>query len=1165
MKQTKSKKKRKRVQVRIKQKETPLKLFGMNCAGLKSKLDSFDDILKRVGAHIWTLQETKLKQNEKLKCEMASKYQIYYLSRKDLQGGGLAIGIDKDIESTLVREGNDVVETLVVQIVIEKLPIRIVVAYGPQENDTKERKEEFWRFLEEEATKAELLGYGFMVQMDANVHGGPKLIKDDPNEQNMNGKCFKNFLERNQYLTVANNMNICKGAITRIRNLKNNKTEKAILDFLLINGKLEPFLKKMVVDEERKFCLSNYAQFKRNKRVIKSDHNAILAEFNILVPKRKPERVELFNLRNKNCQKVFTQETEENTQLVTCLENNLPFEIQCKNWLKTFNCVLYKCFKKIRVVKKDKIKNKKVTLFEEHNKLKNETKIDILTDEMKNRINIRIAQIEEEIADEICEEFVKEIEDVLNEIGGDKQNLNGGGRRAIWEILKRKYPKNTIVVPVGKKDRAGNIVTNHNGLKHLYLETYVHRLRSRPIKEEFENMKAYKDELFELRMELASSNKSNPWTLDELEIVLKQLKEGKSRDPNGWVRDLFKIEVAGSQLKKSLLILMNRMKSENYIPAFIRNADVTTIYKGKGDKFDLENDRGIFLVTTFRSILMKLIYLDKYNIIEENMSDSQIGGRKGKNVRNHVWVLHGIINDVLSRKHKHPIDIQVFDYKQCFDSLWMKECLSDIYTSGVKDDKLALLYNINNHVKIAVRTPVGKTNRKDLFNVITQGDVFAPILCSNQVDTFGKECLEQNKYNYSYKGEVDIPPLGMVDDLICVTECGPSSSMMNGYINCKTNSKKLMFGVQKCTKLHVGSKKLQFKCQDLFVDNWTEVAVEENTEPVKFKDIFEGENKIEEKESEKYLGDVLSVDGKNIRNIKTRVNKGTGVVNKIITVLEGIPFGKQYFKIGMILRDSLLVSSMLFNSEAWYNVTNKELELLESTDLSLLRQLLKAPKGTPKEMFYLELGIIPFRDIMIGRRLNFLHTILNEDPKSLIHRFFQAQCKQKTKKDWVTMVENDLEYLELNHLCFETIRNMKKLTFRNLVKKKIEDKTLKKLENLKKNHSKVKHLEHNAMVMQKYLQPNSVKMSKADAQLIFKLRCQVTQAKFNLKGKYDKLECRACKIEEETQKHIVECKVLSKEKEKVEYEKIYEGTVIEKLIIARKFQKNYEILEEEFG
>ena len=244
LKQIKSKKKRKRTQIRHKEKETPLKLFGINCAGLKSKLDSFDDILKRVKAQIWTLQETKLKQNEKLKCEMASKYQIYYLSRKEIQGGGIAIGVDREIESTLVREGNDSIEALVVQIVIDNFPIRIVVAYGPQENDLKEKKEEFWNFLEEEATKAELIGCGFMVQMDGNVHGGPKLIKGDPNVQNMNGNFFESFLKRNQHLTVANNLNICEGAITRIRNLKNSKTEKAILDFLLINEKLEPFFKE---------------------------------------------------------------------------------------------------------------------------------------------------------------------------------------------------------------------------------------------------------------------------------------------------------------------------------------------------------------------------------------------------------------------------------------------------------------------------------------------------------------------------------------------------------------------------------------------------------------------------------------------------------------------------------------------------------------------------------------------------------------------------------------------------------------------------------------------------------------------------------------------------------------------------------------------------------
>ena len=90
---------------------------------------------------------------------------------------------------------------------------------------------------------------------------------------------------------------------------------------------------------------------------------------------------------------------------------------------------------------------------------------------------------------------------------------------------------------------------------------------------------------------------------------------------------------------------------------------------------------------------------------------------------------------------------------------------------------------------------------------------------------------------------------------------------------------------------------------------------------------------MEEKEDERYLGDVISKDGRNIKNIQARVNKGTGIVRKILTFVDGIPFGKYHFEAGVILRNSLLVSSMLFNSEVWYNVTDAELNLLETVDL----------------------------------------------------------------------------------------------------------------------------------------------------------------------------------------------------------------------------------------
>ena len=87
----------------------------------------------------------------------------------------------------------------------------------------------------------------------------------------------------------------------------------------------------------------------------------------------------------------------------------------------------------------------------------------------------------------------------------------------------------------------------------------------------------------------------------------------------------------------------------------------------------------------------------------------------------------------------------------------------------------------------------------------------------------------------------------------------------------------------------------------------------------------------------------------------------------------------------MILRNSLLVSSVLCNSEAWYNVTDAELDYLETVDLMLLRKVLNTPKSTPKEFMYLKLGCLPFRDIIRKQRLSFLHYILNEETDSLMY------------------------------------------------------------------------------------------------------------------------------------------------------------------------------------
>ena len=75
---------------------------------------------------------------------MTSK--CFNLYRQNSQGGGLTVGNDENIESTLVREGNDEIEAIVVQVVLGQIPVQIIVAYGPQEMPSRKRKKSFRRF-----------------------------------------------------------------------------------------------------------------------------------------------------------------------------------------------------------------------------------------------------------------------------------------------------------------------------------------------------------------------------------------------------------------------------------------------------------------------------------------------------------------------------------------------------------------------------------------------------------------------------------------------------------------------------------------------------------------------------------------------------------------------------------------------------------------------------------------------------------------------------------------------------------------------------------------------------------------------------------------------------------------------------------------------------------
>ena len=227
----------------------------------------------------------------------------------------------------------------------------------------------------------------------------------------------------------------------------------------------------------------------------------------------------------------------------------------------------------------------------------------------------------------------------------------------------------------------------------------------------------------------------------------------------------------------------------------------------------------------------------------------------------------------------------------------------------------------------------------------------------------------------------------------------------------------------------------------------------------------------------------------------------------------------------MYWRTSLLLSTLLSNSEAWYNVLKKDIENLEKVDEALLRKIFSAQCKTPLEVLYLESGNTPIRFILMSRRLNFLHYILSQPTDSLLRNVFDAQVDNPIGGDWVTQVEMDIRDLKLS-LTFDQIKTIPKEQFKKLVKEKVKIRSFEFLTRIQATHSKSKNIVYKNLGLQTYLGPDSPLTIK-EKSLIFSARARMLDVKANFKVGRTDLNCRKCNKSEETQRHLLECSELN--------------------------------------
>ena len=247
-------------------------------------------------------------------------------------------------------------------------------------------------------------------------------------------------------------------------------------------------------------------------------------------------------------------------------------------------------------------------------------------------------------------------------------------------------------------------------------------MRKRPI---LQNLNEYAKDIENKFCDILKVTRKNnfpDWTIKDLDHVLRSLKRSQSQDTMGVINELFMIGNIGQDLKMSLLQMFNKIKNSNEIPNFFRNVFITAIPKKKKASLDLSCQRGIFLVPKLRGIFLKLIYNSLINTIEENLSLSNIGARKEKSPRDHLFVLHSVMDETLKGKES-CLDLVFYDLAQAYDSLWLDHTLLDLYENNVNSNLLNLLHELSKKTTISIKTPVGISDKREIDETIMQGEM----------------------------------------------------------------------------------------------------------------------------------------------------------------------------------------------------------------------------------------------------------------------------------------------------------------------------------------------------------------------------------------------------------------------------------------------------------
>lgn len=975
-------------------------IYYVNIRGIKSKIESLEEIIETVQPTVVCLVETHLNTEEKVQIP---GYKVY-CNNRTRDGGGILVAVKESLSSVIVEVKREMCEyeTLWLKLDNTRQCIRLGVVYAPQEAKSKE----IYTSLEKEVKEAENRQENLIIVGDFNCKIG-KAIKGNTEEITSAGKKLVEMAKKLD-LHILNSNGRCKGIWTR-----NERGKKSVIDYAITKAVDETAVERVQIDEEKLVTPHTLG-----KKITYSDHCAMIVRMNwnkALREERKEEKyLDLDTLKEKT----------QKAGLSKIAMRKIGMQEKYKIWQSKLSSIVEKCKRKVKKKKREtlKVTRRLMKIKRKIKKVKHRNKID------RKR---KLLELQEKLIDEYMQqERERERGNQVKRIAEEIKQKGGVTSAAFWDFKKKiDGQKQNALTAI--KNSEGKIIEDKEGIKKEYQQFYENLFQEEEPTSTEEKNAWVATELYIQWIQGKNKGKYNQNKIkdEEIEKQVKKMKNKGTMDRQQMNNKIFRN--MGKDLQESLGYILKEVKETKAIPDEWKEMEILSIHKNKGSRMEMENKRGIFITNTVSKIFEKIMLSKSGKKIEDHISRYQCGGISNRSTCDHLLTLNAVIE--YNKYLGSATHIWFGDAFKCFDKLRLKDCIKDLGEAAGCEEAL-MIYNLNKQGKAVVKCPAGETNEFEIKESVRQGTIYGPKLCSistDKVNTISRKSITMIR-------NVAIESLIYVDDIMF--PCSRKEGIETAISNCHSMEKLKGFTFntkpEKSAILTVHGKKEQEEAIKGEVKNGLIGKVKEY----------------------KYLGEWYTDKGTHELSLKKRKEKMEYMMHEIMKYGDTNKVGQMALEIRLKIYETVVVPTIFANVETWSHIKEAEIKELEGIQYRLLRGSLEQKMNTPYWGLLAETGVWPVENRIEYKKIMLYHNIVTSEEKRLIKEIVEDQVNAPYEKCWGLSI---IRICKKYKIKIEDIPSYSKQVLKREIKDKIREEIKQKIEEKRREMKKLRFVKEN--------------------------------------------------------------------------------------------------------